>query len=115
MIGLVPDIVCGLAEKVYVPVPVAVMVPLLVSPPWKSKESFPEFVNVPVLVKSPVNIFAPRALLSFKVPLFVMVLSAVKLDVDNSKVIPAGIVRALFTVVFPVKVFVPEPPNTKLL
>ncbi len=48
--ALVPDIVCAMVEKVYVPVPVAVIVPLLVSPPLNSIGAFVVFVNVPAFV-----------------------------------------------------------------
>ena len=56
--------------KEYVPEPVDVIVPLLVSPPRKSNEPLPEFVNVPALVNRPVKIFVPKAFASLNVALF---------------------------------------------
>ena len=50
VIALVPETVCVLVENVIVPVPGAVIVPLLVKPPLNSSGAFPAFVKVPVLV-----------------------------------------------------------------
>ena len=50
VMALDPDIVCGLVENVIVPVPGAVIVPLLVRPPLNSSGAFVVFVNVPAVV-----------------------------------------------------------------
>ena len=64
----------------------AVIVPLLVSPPRKSKDPLPEFVYVPALVKSPVKIFVPKALASLNVALFRNVEDAVKFPAPKANV-----------------------------
>ena len=84
----------------YVPEPVEVIVPLLVSPPRKSNEPFPEFVYVPALVNSPVKIFVPKAFASLKVALFWKVDNAVKFPVPKVK-LPA-LVMAPVIEMFPV-------------
>jgi hypothetical protein len=134
VMALVPDTVCVLVEKVYVPVPVAVMVPLLIKPFWKVNDGLFVVEKVPVLVKAPVSVFVPVALASLKVPLLAIVPDAVKLPAPSVKaplivvlgnvnanvlfanVIVAGIVNVFATVVIPPKVLVTVlPPKTKVL
>ena len=123
VIGLVPETVWVLVENVIVPVPGAVIVPLLVRPPLNSSGAFPVFVNVPALVNSPVKMFVPVTLASLKVALFVNVDNAVKFPEPSVKVpplviapeavnAPAPAVRAPLFVITPATVKVPAPAVT---
>ena len=90
--------------------------PLFVRPPLKSKEGLLLAEKVPEFVNKPVIIFVPAAAASLNVPLLEIVLKAVKSNPAKASELAAGIVNALFTVVFPPKVFIPLVPlKTKLL
>ena len=115
VIAFVPVTVWVLVEKVYVPPPAGLIVPLLVTPFLKSKDGLLDVVKLPVFENNPVKILLPVVNASFNVPLFVMVLKAAKSKPAKAKVTPVGIVNALFTVVFPPKVLVFVPLKTKLL
>ena len=64
----------------------------------------------PELMDTSLNVLLPVVLLSFKVPVMLVVPLHVKLNVLMFKVAPLPMVKSLLTVVFAAGVLVPAPP-----
>ena len=99
-------------EAVKFPAPKVNVPPLVIAPATVNAPA--PAVTVPLFIIVPFAIILPAPPVNIP-PKFMVVFGRVRENVLFANVIGEGIVNALFTVVFPPNVFIPEPLNTKLL